>query len=125
VRARFVPFLLWEYRRDWAAACAVLAIALFLGWVAWERLPRDAAKPAEVLGTVRTARRTWQPESKYILVRRPLAEIEVALPDGGTERLTGEIALLGKCLPGRPIRLMRRVINSGATEWSLMANPCG
>ncbi|MEP9359108.1 hypothetical protein [Sphingomonas sp. KR3-1] len=103
---------------------AGLAITALLGWFAWERLPRAGRPSTVVTGTVRDMRRGWQPQSKYLLVRKPLAEIDVTLPGGGTELLAGDIGLLDQCRRGGPIRLLRQQTNSGWTDWALMANPC-
>jgi hypothetical protein len=123
--ARFVRFLLWEYRRDWAVALLLLGVgALACGW-AWEKLPRPGTAAVVATGTIFDLRQGLPSGGKYTLANGPIAVIDVTMPGGGVQRFTGDRHLIERCHRGDLVRLTRQENSLGQSEWVLTADSCG
>ncbi|MBB4099760.1 hypothetical protein [Sphingomonas kyeonggiensis] len=123
--ARFVRFLLWEYRRDWAAALLLLVVVALACWWAWEKLPRPGTTAVVATGTIFDLRQGLPSGGKYTLANGPIAAIDVTMPGGGVQRFTGDRHLIGRCRRGDPVRLTRKENSLGQSEWVLTADSCG
>lgn len=124
--ARFVRFLLWEYRRDWAVALLLLGVATLACWWAWEKLPRSGTAAVVATGTISDLRQGLPSGgNKYTLANGPVAVIDVTMPGGGIQRFSGDRRLIERCRRGDPVRLTRKENRLGQSEWVLTADSCG